>query len=82
MSKVAPVIVGAVAQAQAALYDCYRCGKGTPAEALEKIDTIMSERTLTQAMYDVGYYFPANNPPRMIFTLARFLDKAVDAADA
>lgn len=81
MSSAAHVIVEAVAEVQAALYEHYRNGKDTPTAALEKIGVIMSERTLTEAMHDVGYGCPANDPGRMIFTLARFLDQTADGAD-
>jgi tRNA isopentenyl-2-thiomethyl-A-37 hydroxylase MiaE len=64
----AHVVADALAEVQAMLHDHYECGKYEPAEVLGLINGVMSERSLIQAMYDVGY-FPASNPPDAVFTM-------------
>ncbi len=69
----AHVIADAVAEAQAALYDHYQCGQRTSAEVLAKINVIMYDPKLIQAMHNHGY-IPANSPPEVNFTLPAGLE--------
>jgi hypothetical protein len=62
------VLAEAMAEVQAVVHDHVECGKYDPAEVLARIKAVVSERSLIQAMYDVGF-FPANNPPDAVFTL-------------
>jgi hypothetical protein len=55
-------ICDSVAEAQAILHDHLECGKHSPAEALAKLQRVLSEDGLLRALYDVGY-FPPTTPP-------------------
>jgi tRNA isopentenyl-2-thiomethyl-A-37 hydroxylase MiaE len=64
----AHVIAEAVSEAQAILHDHLECGRHSPQEALARLNLILSEKSLLQAMYDVGY-FPSSTPPNRPFSL-------------
>jgi hypothetical protein len=51
-----------VTELQALLHDHVECGKHAASDVVTKVQAILSEPELLQAMYDVGY-FPANTPP-------------------
>jgi len=54
-----------VAEAPVLLHDHVACGKHSAAEAVARLQALMSERELLQAICDVGY-FPPNKPmPRI-----------------
>jgi hypothetical protein len=55
------LICDCVAEAQAILHDHLKCGKHSAAEALERLQRVLSEEPLRRALHDVGYLSPT--PP-------------------
>jgi hypothetical protein len=49
-------ICDSVAEAQAILHDHLECGQHSPAEALAKLQCVLSKDGLQRALYDVGCF--------------------------
>jgi hypothetical protein len=64
----AHVIAEAMAEVQPVVQDHVESAKFDPAEVLDRIKAVVSDGSLIQAMYDVGY-FPASNPQDAVLTL-------------
>jgi hypothetical protein len=55
-------ICDSIAEAEAILHDHLECGKYSPAEALVKLQCVLSEDGLLRALCDFGYVAPATPP--------------------
>jgi hypothetical protein len=60
-------------EAQAILHDHLESGKHSPAEALAKLQRVLSEHGLLRALYDVGYFSPTTPPVSAQLALRRLL---------
>jgi hypothetical protein len=61
MQSIAFEICERVAEAQALIHVHVECGKHTAEEVARRLRLLLEDRTLLEAMYDVGY-FPQNTP--------------------